>query len=75
MKQEGKCIIGNQVCIDNYTAGWPSIKIHPSSFYRKYSDINYKLKSIKGLYTYLDFGQYVVVRFSNEDDMHFFNKK
>ena len=73
MRQSGKCIIGNQVCVDNYTAGWPSVKIHPSSFYQKYD--RYNFKSIKGLYTYLDFGQYVVVRFSDEDDLISFTRR
>lgn len=75
MKQINKCITGTQVCIDNYTADWPSIKIHPTSFYKNYNDMTNKMKSIKGLYTFLDLGQYVVVRFSNEEDIRYFRKK
>jgi hypothetical protein len=69
MKQEGKCIVGDPISVDSYTAGWNSVKLHPAVFYRRIDEIQKSFKSIKGLYAELDMGQYVVIRFSEKSDV------
>lgn len=74
MKQQGKCIIGDQVSVDNFTSDWLSVKIHPSTFYRRQEQIHNGFQNVRGLYAELDLGQYIVIRFSNKDDMTEFHR-
>ena len=40
MKQQGKCITGDPVSVDNFTADWMSVRIHPTTFYRRQEEIH-----------------------------------
>lgn len=75
MKQQGKCIIGDPIRVDNFTAGWLFIRIHPSSYYRRQEEFIQGLEQAKGLYAELDLGQFVVIRFSEKDDMTAFHRR
>lgn len=75
MKQQGKCIVGDPVQVDNYTADWMSVRIHPTSYYRRQDEILEGLKKTKGLYAELDMGQFVVIRFSEKEDMTAFHRR
>ena len=74
MKQQGKCIIGDPVRVDNYTCDWMSVRMHPSTFYRRMEEIHDGFKNTKGLYAEIDLGQYVIIRFSEKDDMTDFHR-
>jgi len=75
MKQQGNCIIGDPVTVDNFTADWLSVRLHPTTFYRRIKEFHDGLESVKGLYTEIDLGQYVVIRFSEKDDMTAFHRR
>lgn len=75
MKQQGKCIVGDPVRIDSYTAGWPSVRLHPTTFYRRQDEIQEGFNSVKGLYTEIDMGQYIVIKFSEKDDLTAFHRR
>jgi hypothetical protein len=75
MKQQGKCIVGDPVQVDSYTADWMSVRIHPTSYYRRQDEILEGLKKTKGLYAELDMGQFVVIRFSEKEDMTAFHRR
>lgn len=74
MKQHGKCIVGDPVSLDSYTADWMSVRIHPGTYYRRLDDIRDTLDKIKGVYAELDMGQYVLLRFSEKDDVTSFHR-
>jgi hypothetical protein len=69
MKQKGKCIIGDLVCVDNYTSEWESVRLHPSTYYRRLDEIENSLSELHGLYTQLDLGEFVLIRFSDKEDL------
>lgn len=75
MKQQGQCIIGDPIRIDSYTAGWMSIRLHPAMFYRRIEMFQDSLKKTKGLYAELDMGEFVVIKFSEKDDVTAFHRK
>lgn len=75
MKQQGKCIVGDPIQVDNFTADWMSVRIHPTSYYRRQEEILEGLKNSKGLYAELDLGQFIVIRFSEKDDMTAFHRR
>lgn len=75
MKQQGKCITGNPISVDNYTSGWMSIRMHPTNYYRRQEEITESLKNSKGLYTEIDQGQFIVIRFSEKDDVTAFHRR
>lgn len=75
MKQEGKCIVGDSVRLDNYTSDWLSVRIQPETFYRRISEIQTDLKTSKGLYAIIDMGQFVVIRFSDKVDLTAFYRR
>lgn len=75
MKQQGKCIIGDPVSVDNYTADWMSVRMHPATFYRRLDEIQKGFGKMKGLYAEIDHGQYVTIRFSEKDDMTEFHRR
>jgi hypothetical protein len=74
MKQLGKCIIGEHRVVDSYTTDWMSVKLHPTTYYRRQEDIQPTLDNIKGLYAELDMGQYIILRFSDKDDVTAFHR-
>jgi hypothetical protein len=74
MKQKGKCITGDPIIVDSYTCDWMSVRIHPGSYYRRQEEIAAGLEKAKGCYAEIDMGQYVVIRFSNKDDMTEFHR-
>lgn len=74
MKQLGKCIVGATHHVDGYTADWMSVKIHPATFYRRHHEIQETLSTIKGLYAEMDMGQFILLRFSEKDDVTKFHR-
>ncbi len=75
MKQQGRCIVGNQISVDNYTADWLSVRLHPTTYYRRHDQFQEGLDTVRGLYAELDLGQFVVLRFSDKDDMTAFHRR
>lgn len=75
MKQQGKCIIGDPVRVDSYTSDWSSVRLHPAVFYRRQAEFQKGFKTVKGLYAEIDMGQFVVIRFSEKNDMTAFHKR
>jgi len=49
--------------------------MHPTSYYRRQEEISESLKKSKGLYAEIDQGQFVVIRFSEKDDVTAFHRK
>lgn len=74
MKQLGKCIVGDPVRVDNYTSDWLSVKLHPATFYRRFDEFQEGFKHVNGFYTELDKGQFVVIRFSEKEDVTKFHQ-
>lgn len=74
MKQVGKCLVGNYEKINDYTSSWYNLSLHPSVFYRKHDVITGSLENISGLYTELDHGSLVSLRFSDSKDFEQFHK-
>jgi len=75
MRQDGKCIVGNPIQIESYTSAWHSVRVHPTTFYRRQEELIVGLDQSKGLYTELDMGEYVVIRFSDKDDLTSFHRR
>ena len=75
MKQRGKCIAGDPIIVDSYTAKWESVRLHPTIFYRRIDEIQKGFKSVKGLYAEIDMGQFVVIRFSEKEDLTAFHRR
>jgi hypothetical protein len=48
--------------------------MHPTTYYRRQEDILPTLEKIKGLYAELDMGQYIILRFSEKDDLTSFHR-
>lgn len=74
MKQVGKCLTGDPIRINSYTADWLSVKLHPLTFYRRMEEIQDGLEKAKGIYVELDLGQYVLIRFSEKSDLTEFHR-
>lgn len=74
MKQQGNCIIGDPIRVDDFTSNWNVISMHPSTFYRRYEEICENLQKTKGFYTKLDIGNYVLIKFSEKEDLDLFYK-
>lgn len=74
MKQVGNRIIGDVVRLEDYTAKWDSLRLHPTTFYRKYAQFQQVLSSLPGLYAQIDAGDFVEIKFSNESDLNNFYK-
>lgn len=74
MKQKGKCLIGDPIRVDRFTADWMSVRLHPGIFYKRMEQIQSSLDRTKGIYAELDLGQYVVIRFSEKDDVTAFHR-
>ena len=75
MKQQGNCVTGDMNQVDKYTSKWPSIRLHPTAFYRRLNEIQENFRSLKGLYTEIDMGQFVLIRFAEKTDMIEFYKR
>lgn len=74
MKQQGKFIIGDPIRLESYTSDWPTVKIHPGTYYRRIREIEATFEKILGVCAELDMGQYVLIRFSNRDDLTMFHR-
>lgn len=75
MKQQGKCITGDPIRVDSFTTGWMSVRMHPTSYYRRQEEIQENLLRSKGLYAEIDQGQFVVIRFAEKDDVTAFHRR
>jgi hypothetical protein len=75
MKQEGKCIVGDPIKINSLTRDWETVRVHPLVFYRRYDTFVDGLKSSKGLHAMVDMGQYIMIRFSDKDDLTAFYRR
>lgn len=74
MKQQGKCIVGDMREVDDFTSDWLSVKVHPAVYYRRQDEFQVTLDAVKGLYAEMDMGQYVLIRFSEKDDVTAFHR-
>ena len=75
MKQKGKCITGDPIIVDSYTSDWETVRLHPTTFYRRQDEFQKGFKTVKGFYAEIDMGQFVVIRFSEKADMTAFHKR
>jgi len=75
MKQKGKCLTGDPIRVDAFTADWMSVRLHPATFYRRHDQFQAALDKTKGLYAELDLGQFVVIRFAEKDDVTAFHRQ
>ena len=75
MKQQGRCITGDPIRVDSFTADWMSVRLHPTTFYRRIDEFQQGFESVKGLYAEIDMGQFVVIRFSEKDDVTAFHRR
>ena len=69
MKQIGKCIVGDPIKINNVTRGWETVRLHPSVYYRRLDAFLDGLSTSKGLHAVADLGQFVLIRFSEKEDL------
>ena len=74
MKQLGCEIIGDAIKVDSYTSGWLQVKLHPIVFYRRYEEFVNSFEHLTGLYAEIEFNDFVVIRFSNKEDMTTFHR-
>ena len=74
MKQHGFEITGDAVKVDSYTNGWAQVKLHPIVFYRRYDDFVESYSKLKGPYAEIEFNDFVVIRFSNKEDVTTFHR-
>jgi hypothetical protein len=74
MKTSGRCVVGDTVDLDRYTSDWLSLRIHPVTFYRLLDEIRTTLSTVVGLYTEIDDGDFVWIRFSDRNDLIEFRK-
>lgn len=75
MKQLGHCIVGDPIRVNSYTADWLSVRLHPTTFYRRLEEFDRGFEQVKGLYAELDLGQFVLIRFSEKDDLTAFHRR
>lgn len=75
MKQDGKCITGDPIRVERYTSDWLTVKLHPTTFYRRLEEFYNGFEEVKGLYAEIDCGQFVMVRFSEKDDLTAFHRR
>lgn len=75
MKQAGRRLIGDPIRVDNYTADWLSVRLHPTTFYRRLEEFQEGFDKVKGLYAEIDMGQFVVIRFSEKEDVTAFHRR
>ena len=75
MRLQGKCIIGDPIRINSFTADWMSVRLHPTTFYRRMEEFQEGFGKTKGLYTELDLGQFILIRFSEKEDLTAFHRR
>ena len=75
MKQKGRCISGDPIQVDSYTSDWMSVRMHPASYYRRQEEILKSLEKSVGFYTDIDMGQFIVIKFSDKNDLTAFHRK
>lgn len=75
MKQEGRCIVGDPIKVNSYTADWLSVRLHPTTYYRRLEEFDRGFEQVKGLYAELDLGQFVLIRFLEKDDLTAFYRR
>jgi hypothetical protein len=74
MKKQGNFVTGDPVRLDKFTGSWATVKLHPAVFYRRIDQFHDSLNSVRGLYTEIDTGECVMIRFSEKDDLAAFYK-
>lgn len=74
VKQKGMRIIGDLVRVDDYTSDWASVRLHPTTYYRRLDEIESALCKSRNMYTQMDFGDYILIRFADNDDLTSFYK-
>ena len=74
MKIQGNCVTGDPVMLDRYTANWLTVRLHPTTYYRRQDAFFDSFKSIKGLYAEIDRGEFICIRFTDKDDVTNFHK-
>lgn len=74
MKIKDRCITGDIIPVGQYTNDWFQIRIHPTTFYRRFDQFAEGFKKVKGLYTELDLGEYVSIRFYEKSDLTEFHR-
>lgn len=74
MRQQGKFIIGDVIRVESFTRDWNQVRLHPSTFYRRLDSFEEGFEKMKGLYTHLDLGQFISVRFANKEDLTTFHR-
>jgi len=74
MKQKGNCLTGDPIQLDNYTSSWESVRLAPTTFYRRHEQFKKGFKKVKGFYVEIDMGQFVLVRFSEKEDLTEFHR-
>ena len=75
MKQQGRCLTGDPIRVDSYTADWMTVRLHPITFYRRLEEFEEGFKKVKGLYAEIDMGQFVLIKFSEKDDVTAFHRR
>lgn len=75
MKQQGKRLIGDPVRIERFTVDWETVRLHPTTYYRRIEEFLEGFDQVKGLYTDIDCGQYILIRFSEKDDLTAFHRR
>jgi hypothetical protein len=75
MKQQGRCLTGDPIRLDSYTADWMTVRLHPTTFYRRLEEFEEGFKKVKGLYAEIDMGQFILIKFSEKDDVTAFHRR
>jgi hypothetical protein len=74
MKQLGNCIVGDMVQVERYTARWMQVRLNPGVYYRRESIFEESFRKVKGLFTALDLGEFIAIRFNDKDDVTAFHR-
>lgn len=69
MKKLGNFVTGDPVRVVKYTNDWLTVRLHPGVFYRRLDQFHDSLARVKGLYTEIDIGDCVMIRFSDKEDL------
>jgi hypothetical protein len=75
MKQQGKRLTGDPVRIEQFTTDWLTVRLHPTTFYRRIDEFQEGFSLVKGLYTDIDCGQFILIRFSEKEDLTAFHRR
>lgn len=75
MKQQGRCLTGDPIRVDSYTADWMSVRLHPTTFYRRLAEFEEGFTKVKGLYAEIDMGQFILIKFSEKEDVTAFHRR